>query len=155
MSHVRFSTPAGPVYMPKMTPSQTMGMNSCNAGVLNPLHDALHIVRSSFAVVHRTGMPPVQTFSDECANPYVHMFSFRDGMPLCRLHHMLKMASAKAAGALGKSPNRKICPCRVHTIQAAGVVPCQICLRTQTSYLAALAIVMRRLPQPVLMDAIK
>lgn len=86
MSHVRFSTPAGPVFMPKMTPSQTMGMNSCNAGVLNPLHDALHIVRSAFAVLHRTGMFSVWTFSDQCADPDVHMFLFRDGIPLCQLH---------------------------------------------------------------------
>jgi len=89
MSHVRFSTPAGPVFMPKMTPSQTMGMNSCNAGVLNPLHDALHIVRSAFAVLHRTGMFSVWTLSDQCADPDVHMDIFRDGMPLCQSHYIL------------------------------------------------------------------
>ena len=33
-SHVRFSTPAAPAYVPKATPSQTKGVNSCNAGML-------------------------------------------------------------------------------------------------------------------------
>ncbi len=41
-----------------------------------------------------------------------------------------------------------------HTIHAAGVVPCHICLEKLTSHLAALATVMRRLPQPVLMATI-
>ena len=33
-SHVRFGTPAAPAYVPKATPSQTKGVNSCNAGML-------------------------------------------------------------------------------------------------------------------------
>ena len=31
-SHVRFCTPAPPAYVPLPTPSQTAGVNSCNAG---------------------------------------------------------------------------------------------------------------------------
>ena len=36
-SHVRFSTPAAPAYVPKATPSQTKGVNSCNAGTLRTI----------------------------------------------------------------------------------------------------------------------
>ena len=36
-SHVRFSTPAAPAYVPKATPSQTKGVNSCNAGMLQAI----------------------------------------------------------------------------------------------------------------------
>ena len=36
-SHVRFCTPAPPAYVPLPTPSQTAGVNSCNAGRQPPL----------------------------------------------------------------------------------------------------------------------
>ena len=46
-SHVRFSTPAAPTYVPKAMPSQTKGVNSCNAGMLRI------IICQGGCVVHR------------------------------------------------------------------------------------------------------